>query len=258
MCYSKDIRAHALSQFHSLVPVLQTCFPDPNIMDLAALPDDFFVTVSQFTRTTYRDEYPDVDPTSKALSQAGKVVVITGTSQGIGRQVRTFSIQYQTHTSCPNISNPISFFSLYQLSADWPTQGFAPAFAKANAKAIVLVARNQTEVEAAGREIRNINPNVQVLTQALDIRDKKSVEVLYAKIKSDFGTVDVLINNAGSGKSALPIKDVDPEDFWYDFVSNTLQIVPFTISTFSFDGSSVPLDAKLTSSRKSTSRERYS
>jgi hypothetical protein len=57
-------------------------------MDLAALPDDFFVTVSQFTKTAYRDEYPDVDPTSKALSQEGKVVVISGTSQGLGRQVR--------------------------------------------------------------------------------------------------------------------------------------------------------------------------
>jgi hypothetical protein len=57
-------------------------------MDLAALPDDFFVTVSQFTKTIYRDEYPDVDPTSKALTQEGKVVVITGASQGIGRQVR--------------------------------------------------------------------------------------------------------------------------------------------------------------------------
>jgi hypothetical protein len=57
-------------------------------MDLEALPDDFFVTVSQFTKTTYRDEYPDVDPTSKGLSQEGKVVIITGASQGIGRQVR--------------------------------------------------------------------------------------------------------------------------------------------------------------------------
>jgi hypothetical protein len=62
-------------------------------MDFAALPDDFFVTATQFTRKTYRDEYFDVDPTSKALSQEGKVVVITGTSQGIGRQVRTFFSQ---------------------------------------------------------------------------------------------------------------------------------------------------------------------
>ena len=60
---------------------------DTAIMDLDALPDDFFVTTSQFTKTAYRDEYPDLDPTSEALSQEGNVVVITGTSQGIGRYV---------------------------------------------------------------------------------------------------------------------------------------------------------------------------
>jgi hypothetical protein len=72
-------------------------------MDLAALPDDFFVTVSQFTRTAYRDEYPDIDPTSEALSQEGKVVVITGTSQGIGRQVRTLSSGGRTLNLVQNI-----------------------------------------------------------------------------------------------------------------------------------------------------------
>lgn len=173
-------------------------------MDFAALPDDFFVTVSQFTRTTYRDEYSDVDPTSKALSQEGKVVVITGTSQGIGRQ------------------------------------GFAPAFAKANSKAIVLVARNKSEVEAAGEEIKNINPEVKVLTEALDVRNQDSVQALFAKIKSEYGTVDVLVNNAGSGKSALPIKDVNPEDFWYDFEVNVKGTLLMTQSFLRLVGNNKP------------------
>jgi len=56
-------------------------------MDFSALPDDFFVTSGQFTKTAYRDEYPGVDPRSPSLSQKGKVVVITGASQGLGRQV---------------------------------------------------------------------------------------------------------------------------------------------------------------------------
>ena len=122
------------------------------------------------------------------------------------------------------------FFRIFRSGANWPFQGFAPAFAKANAKAIVLVARNKAEVEATGRDIKNLNPKVQVLTQALDIRDKSAVQALFAKIKLEFGTVDVLVNNAGSGKSALPIKDVDPEDFWYDFVSK-LSNYPPTIRT---------------------------
>ncbi len=48
------------------------------------------------------------------------------------------------------------------------------------------------------------------------------VKALFSRIKSEIGTVDVLVNNAGSGKSALPVRDVDPNDFWYDFVRITI------------------------------------
>jgi FlaA1/EpsC-like NDP-sugar epimerase len=51
------------------------------------LPKDFFVTSMQFTQDTYRDVYPGVDPTSADLSMAGKVVIITGASGGIGGKV---------------------------------------------------------------------------------------------------------------------------------------------------------------------------
>jgi len=79
---------------------------DTAIMDLDALPDDFFVTTSQFTKTAYRDEYPDLDPASEALSQEGKIVVITGTSQGIGRYVRATSSD--THQILADIRTRVS------------------------------------------------------------------------------------------------------------------------------------------------------
>jgi short-subunit dehydrogenase len=85
----------------------------------------------------------------------------------------------------------------------------------------VLVARNASNLAEAAEEIKKINANVEVLTQAMDICNEDAVKELFAKIKSDFGTADVLINNAGSGRSALPIKQIDPKDFWYDFVSDT-------------------------------------
>ena len=58
------------------------------------------------------------------------------------------------------------------------------------------------------------------MTRALDIRSEEDVKALYASIYEEFGTVDVLINNAGSGKVVLPIKDIEAQDFWYDFVSD--------------------------------------
>jgi NAD(P)-dependent dehydrogenase (short-subunit alcohol dehydrogenase family) len=68
-------------------------------------------------------------------------------------------------------------------------------------------------------DIRKIHPKVQVMTRAIDIRSEEDVKALFADIKKEYGTADVLINNAGSGKFALPVKDMDPNDFWYDFVS---------------------------------------
>ena len=49
--------------------------------------EDYWVKKQQFTKTVYRDVYPAIDPPSASNSQAGKVVVITGASRGLGRLV---------------------------------------------------------------------------------------------------------------------------------------------------------------------------
>jgi hypothetical protein len=51
------------------------------------LPDDYFVTSTQFKKHVYRDAYPSIDPTSPALSQKGKVIIITGASRGLDARV---------------------------------------------------------------------------------------------------------------------------------------------------------------------------
>jgi hypothetical protein len=52
-----------------------------------SLPPDYFVKLMQFTKTVHRDQYPAIDPANPELSQAGKVVVITGASRGLGAKV---------------------------------------------------------------------------------------------------------------------------------------------------------------------------
>jgi NADP-dependent 3-hydroxy acid dehydrogenase YdfG len=86
----------------------------------------------------------------------------------------------------------------------------------------VLVARNTTELEAAAKEIKAINSDIQVLTESLDIRDKEAVKKLFAKVKAEVGTADVLINNAGVGNDPTSIRDMDSDDFWNTIVCQLL------------------------------------
>ncbi|KAL3466050.1 hypothetical protein BJX64DRAFT_296439 [Aspergillus heterothallicus] len=46
---------------------------------------DFFVKAMSFTKNAHRIAYPAINPTRSELSQAGKVVVTTGASRGLGR-----------------------------------------------------------------------------------------------------------------------------------------------------------------------------
>jgi hypothetical protein len=59
-------------------------------MDFSGLPPDYFITSMQFTNEVHTDVYPSIDPTTPALSQAGKVVIVTGASRGLGRTVCSF------------------------------------------------------------------------------------------------------------------------------------------------------------------------
>jgi hypothetical protein len=51
------------------------------------LPEDYYVNQFAFTKEIYRNVYSAVNPENERLSQKGKVVVITGASQGIGQKV---------------------------------------------------------------------------------------------------------------------------------------------------------------------------
>lgn len=140
----------------------------------------------QFTRTVYQDVYSAIDPTKPELSLAGKVAVVTGASRGIG------------------------------------ASGFAPAFAKAGVKGLVLLARNGAQLKEVAVQIRKINPKTEVMWVSVNISDAKEVESAFAKIEGTFGHADILVNNAGinAGKDDGAIEAQDPETWWSNFELN--------------------------------------
>ncbi|KAG7292168.1 hypothetical protein NEMBOFW57_002203 [Staphylotrichum longicolle] len=149
------------------------------------LPADHFVTSLQFTKHVYQDVYPSIDPSNPELSLAGKVVIITGASRGIG------------------------------------AKGIAPAFAQARAKGIVLVATNAEKLAAVEASLRTINPNVQVLSVAANIADNQSVADLFAKVQASFGHADILVNSAGVNAGGGNIHEEDADKWWQNFEVNT-------------------------------------
>ena len=72
------------------------------------------------------------------------------------------------------------------------------AFAAADAKGIVVVARNAEKLALTEKDVRGINPEVQVLSIPTDIGDEASVERLFAQVKTMSGSAEVFINNTGS------------------------------------------------------------
>lgn len=89
--------------------------------------------------------------------------------------------------------------------------GRATALALAREGAnLVLAARTVTEIDAVADEVRAMG--CQALAVATDVASKAAVQSMVAKALSRFGSVDILINNAGVAGTS-PIPDIT-EELW--------------------------------------------
>jgi short-subunit dehydrogenase len=93
------------------------------------------------------------------VDYSGKIVVITGASSGIGKES-------------------------------------ALEFAKLHAS-VVLVSRDKNKLEEVAKEL--LKYQTQILVCACDISQKDKVNEMSKQVLEKFGTVDVLVNNAGFG-----------------------------------------------------------
>jgi NADP-dependent 3-hydroxy acid dehydrogenase YdfG len=103
--------------------------------------------------------------------------------------------------------------------ADSLGQGLSDAFALAGAKGVIITARKIETLKETEANIKNANPKVEVLPLALEMTDESSVKAAFDAVKAKFGTVDVLVNNAGlSGSAGHFLRDGDIATWWADFV----------------------------------------
>ncbi|WP_338645874.1 3-ketoacyl-ACP reductase [Flavobacterium sp. KS-LB2] len=92
-------------------------------------------------------------------------------------------------------------------------KGIGKAIALALAKEgvnIILVARTQEEIDSVAAKVRSLR--VKALAITADVADINSVNAAVAKALTEFGTIDILINNAGIATFGKFL-DLEPTDW---------------------------------------------
>jgi NAD(P)-dependent dehydrogenase (short-subunit alcohol dehydrogenase family) len=138
-----------------------------------------------YTKTWHNTSYPAISPSNPALSVAGKNIVITGGGSGIGSAT-------------------------------------ALSYARAGAKSITLLGRRENLLKETAAKIRQVASEVKVLALKADVLDLSSLERAFTKVKNDFGTIDVLVSNAGFLANPTSVLKSDVNDWWMSFEINVL------------------------------------
>ncbi|MBV1850187.1 SDR family oxidoreductase [Catellatospora tritici] len=120
----------------------------------------------------------------------GKTALVTGASRGIGR-------------------------------------GIAAALAAEGAN-VVLVSRRQDSLDAVAAELAEAYPKVGVFAKAAHVGEPEQVQACVTAAVERFGTVDVLVNNAGTNPYFGPLVDLDVSRAEKTVQVNQLSIVLWT------------------------------
>src|ERR1035438_6353436 len=84
---------------------------------------------------------------------------------------------------------------------------------------VVLAGRRLPELEKTAAAA--VKDGGKIVVVATDVSKQESVKALFARVGDEFGRLDVLFNNAGTGGRAMPIEDLTLEQ-WNAVVSVNL------------------------------------
>jgi NAD(P)-dependent dehydrogenase (short-subunit alcohol dehydrogenase family) len=134
--------------------------------------------------TAHHALYPAIDPAATLKgSAAGKVVFLSGASQGIG-------------------------------------QATAVAFAQAGAAAVYITARSAQALEETKSKVLMANPETKCEYSLCDVTDERQVQAAIADCVKKFGFIEVADANAGYLDKWSKIGESDPESWWRSWEVN--------------------------------------
>jgi NAD(P)-dependent dehydrogenase (short-subunit alcohol dehydrogenase family) len=159
-----------------------------------------------FTKTFHSSVYESIDPTRAAVSANGKVVLVTGGGRGIGKAI-------------------------------------AAAFAKAGARAIIILGRDPATLESAKTEITGIaqagGHSTVVRSFTADVANTGAIFDVFKVVHDEFTKVDIVVNNA-AGLHLATLEATNIDEYWKTFeinVKGTLNVIQASLKHgFKHDG----------------------
>lgn len=100
------------------------------------------------------------------------------------------------------------------------SRGIGFAIAKTMAEQgcdLVITSRSDSALKKASRELHG----VRILAHPCDVADERSVDPLFKAVKSEFGHLDFLINNAGTSHATADVDRLSP-NVWQDVIATNL------------------------------------
>ena len=158
---------------------------------------------ASFTRKTYHEPYPTVSPSNPSVTAAGKIVIISGGSKGVGLAI-------------------------------------ANAFGVASASEVILVARNETTLKQVRNSLQAICINTRFSYWAGDITDTESMTNMFDIVRQNLGEPNILILGAAYLHSLnqglnVPEEELD-RSFDVNFKANVSLVREFLGSQEPFSG----------------------